>query len=528
MFGFGAPDHPQYPIISFLCAIIILLPVSSHWKARNVATLSIIAWLFVINIIRFINTLVWANNVVVRWRIWCDITTKLTIGVTIALPAAALCICKYLEAVASIRQSRQTKEQKKRRMWFELFMCFGLPCIVMALHYTTQGHRYDLYEDFGCAPATVITWVAILVLYAPPLILSLIAFVYAGLAVRHFYYRRLDFQRLLAASNTGMTANRYLRLMALALTEMIFDTSINIWILVVNISLWRGLVPYTSWADIHFNFSRIQPYPEVLVPPVFWRNNIAAWYVIPIATVLFWSFFAFGQESMEEYRQWWNWIQRKVLWRDISPLGMGSTPRYGSAAQGSQNTSSQGGFRFKLSIPRSKKSSGTSSSDSPTTPTTPKGQRFALELKAKNNKDASFSLGDGDSFISADDDKPLPLSPISPMTPVSAKVSASYIEPELDTSIFDTISHVSGVPPSTRSINEQPHARSQTPEIQEIERRPFEGGGVSLGPYHPALHDVQDYSPGAPTFGNTLVPRSVTPSNMVSDGVKVEVDINVV
>jgi hypothetical protein len=81
------------------------------------------------------------------------------------------------------------------------------------------------------------------------------------------------------------------------------------------------------------------------------------------------------------------------------------------------------------------------------TPTTPKGQRFTLELNAENNKDAPFSLGDGGSFVFADDDKPLPLSPISPMTRVSAKVPASYVEPELDTSIFDTISHVSGVPP---------------------------------------------------------------------------------
>jgi pheromone a factor receptor len=74
MFGFGVPKYPQYPIISFICALIILLPVSSHWKARNVATLSMIAWLFVINVTRFINTLVWANNVIPRWKVYCDIS----------------------------------------------------------------------------------------------------------------------------------------------------------------------------------------------------------------------------------------------------------------------------------------------------------------------------------------------------------------------------------------------------------------------------------------------------------------------
>jgi hypothetical protein len=71
-------------------------------------------------------------------------------------------------------------------MIFESLMCFGLPCVIMALHYITQGHRYDLYEHFGCSPATVITWVALLVLYVPPLILSIIAFVYAGMSFTIF------------------------------------------------------------------------------------------------------------------------------------------------------------------------------------------------------------------------------------------------------------------------------------------------------------------------------------------------------
>lgn len=59
--------------------------------------------------------------------------TKLTIGAGVALPAAAMCICKHLELVASGRVVRLNHADKQRRMYFDLAMCFLLPAIIMAL-----------------------------------------------------------------------------------------------------------------------------------------------------------------------------------------------------------------------------------------------------------------------------------------------------------------------------------------------------------------------------------------------------------
>jgi hypothetical protein len=69
----GAPSMPELPTVSFICAILVLVPIATHVRARNVATLSLMAWLFVLNMLRFINTLVWANNADIRWVVYCDI-----------------------------------------------------------------------------------------------------------------------------------------------------------------------------------------------------------------------------------------------------------------------------------------------------------------------------------------------------------------------------------------------------------------------------------------------------------------------
>lgn len=314
---------------------------------------------------------------------------------------------------------------------------------------------------------------------------------------------------------------------------MVVDTSVNIWVLVSNLTSWSGLVPYTSWADIHYNFSRIQPYPEVLVPAKFWKNNVALWYVIPIATVLFWAFFAFGQESMAEYRSWYAWFRRVVLrkplpaYSDSLPSAHKYNPNSSSAGQSNSKKSM---FKFRVNIPKLSfsrsggMSSSSASSASPTTPASPKGQKFELALKeGKGMKDLSYSIGDGESFVSADD-KAIPLSPISPMTPVANTVNANnrtpatYREVDLDTSVFDTISHVTV--PSIRNdvpiINEPTGRRSASPEIQQLGRRPSDG---SLR--------MHEYSPSGITFGTTAIPRPITPSDL-QQGVKVQVDTHIV
>ena len=67
----------ELPIVSFICTILVLIPLPWHWKARNVATLSIITWLGLLNVIRGVNAIVWAGSTVVKYPVWCDISEPL-------------------------------------------------------------------------------------------------------------------------------------------------------------------------------------------------------------------------------------------------------------------------------------------------------------------------------------------------------------------------------------------------------------------------------------------------------------------
>ncbi|EED83563.1 hypothetical fungal pheromone GPCR, STE3-type, partial [Postia placenta Mad-698-R] len=295
------------PAASFIAAVLVLTPLPSHWRARNAATLSLIAWLFVVDVIYGVNSTVWANNVEVRVKVWCDITTKIMIGVSTALPACTLCICKHLELIASGRAVRTTREDKRKQTFFELAMCFGVPMVIMGLHYVVQGHRYDIIEDIGCLPATYYSIPAIFVVWFPPLLLSTITLIYASIALLHFFRRRITFAMHLQNANSSLTTGRYLRLIAMSITEIVWGTSLTALAMYDNIS--PGLRPYLNWDYVHSNFSRIGQYATVQVPPAYLQQMLLFYWAIPASSYIFFVFFGFGEESMKDYGRVLTWIR---------------------------------------------------------------------------------------------------------------------------------------------------------------------------------------------------------------------------
>lgn len=147
-----AMRHPELPVVAFLTAFLVVIPLPWHWRARNVATVALMLWLFVVDIIYGVNAIIWAGNVNNPIPVWCDIgmpwsslclctpfltniyaATKILVGASYALPLCTLCICKHLEAVSSPRPVSYAAKDKYQRIIFETVMCFGVPAIFMAL-----------------------------------------------------------------------------------------------------------------------------------------------------------------------------------------------------------------------------------------------------------------------------------------------------------------------------------------------------------------------------------------------------------
>jgi len=134
-----------------------------------------------------------------------------------------------------------------------------------------------------------------------------------GLTFRNFLRRRATFNELLKSQETGLTINRYVRLMALASVEMIIVFPMSVAALVHNASL--GLNPWISWENTHYDFGRIS-----FISNFLFRNapqstivifELTRW-CVPLAGFLFFIFFGLASEARKQYKHAFYAVQQVV------------------------------------------------------------------------------------------------------------------------------------------------------------------------------------------------------------------------
>ena len=122
-----------------------------------------------------------------------------------------------------------------------------------------------------------------------------------ALTLRAFWQRRVQFAELIS-SNSSLNVSRYIRLMLLALINMTLTLPLGVFGIYLN-SHGIQLAPYTSWEDVHYNFSRV-----VLMPSIIWRSNpsfntsveLTRW-LFPVSAFLFFFLFGFASEAQKQY-----------------------------------------------------------------------------------------------------------------------------------------------------------------------------------------------------------------------------------
>lgn len=260
-------------------------------------------WTAVACLNQFVNSVVWSNDAINRAPVWCDISTRVTIGAAVGIPLSSFCIIRRLHSISRVQVVAVTHYEKRRAILVDTLICVLLPMIEMALAYIVQGHRFDIFEEVGCFPGVYNTALAYLLISAWPVAIGLLSAVYCALTLRSFLARRTQFTQFLS-SNTSLTLSRYIRLMALASTEMLLTTPLASLQMVIGLT-GQPLEPWRSWADTHYNFSRV-----ILVSSVNWRNSglpavsleITRWSA-PLCAFVFFLFFGFAEESRRNYRR---------------------------------------------------------------------------------------------------------------------------------------------------------------------------------------------------------------------------------
>ncbi|WWC87188.1 uncharacterized protein L201_002074 [Kwoniella dendrophila CBS 6074] len=290
--------HPDYPFWSFLSMLLVILPLHWHTRARNIATLSLIFWLFLANLVTFVNSLVWAGNYRDNNPVWCDISSRILLLLNYALPACSLSQMRRLESVASTRRSVISARYDRRRMIEEISICLVSPLLLAGLTYIVQGHRYNIVENIGCLASVYTSVPSMILRYAIPGAISVASLIFAVLAIRWFLIRRLQFQTILATSDNTLSVGRYLRLIALAVT----DSTVLIAYAIYNASSTPDdpIQPYKSWKAVHVNFGQYSQYPEELFGKAY-PSFVANAYAPFLYSIIFFSFFGFGEEAVNGY-----------------------------------------------------------------------------------------------------------------------------------------------------------------------------------------------------------------------------------
>ncbi|KAK0199269.1 pheromone receptor Rcb2 B44 [Desarmillaria ectypa] len=300
------PTYPLFPIFAFFGFILPLIPLRWHLLAWNSGTCYFIFWSSIANLNLFINSIIWHGNVKNSAPLWCDISIRIMMAASVAIPASTLCINRRLYQIASVRAVSVTRAEKRRAILIDSLFCVLLPVIFTALQYVVQGHRFNLYGDFGPFPALYNTVLLYVLNCIWPVILGLISAVYCVLSLRAFMQRRADFSSFLS-SNKSLTTSRYFRLMALSMTEICCTTPLAITMICINV-LGSQVGPWRSWADTHFDYERVEMYPWLLwrLSPFAIAGLEATRWITVFCSLVFFAFFGFATEARKHYRLWWK------------------------------------------------------------------------------------------------------------------------------------------------------------------------------------------------------------------------------
>jgi pheromone a factor receptor len=192
----NAANAIALPIFAVLSSLVITLPFRSFYVLRSFPACSLCISVWIINLGTFLNAVLWPTDDWTKW--WagyglCDIESILRWPITLASVTSLTCFTKGLADALDTDSAilNPTKAQRRRKLYFEILLCWGPPVLQAALHYIVQAGRYAIVPVFGCTDEVDNSWpyIVILISWAP--IFTLLTCYYSGMFsylifTRHF------------------------------------------------------------------------------------------------------------------------------------------------------------------------------------------------------------------------------------------------------------------------------------------------------------------------------------------------------
>ncbi|CAG8575460.1 24959_t:CDS:2 [Dentiscutata erythropus] len=313
---------------TLLAVLLCIIPGIFHIQTRNWGAILMTFWVIVTNTILFINSILWGNDLDDKAPIYCLISSPLYVGANFGLLASITCMIHTLHSYVSnpvILTVRVRKKQTTRILLITILV----PMIFMGLYYIIQTNKYEIRPILGCYSPAHADWLFLLVDGIWPTIISIIGCYYAGnvlflftcspLYSRDYSYsqvitvhyshvitvhlltartsysiikKRLEIKSLLTYTESGLSTNKFYRLVLFCITFLLFSFPASVITLFSNIAMLHGTVELNLF-DKNYN----------IVTRV--NSGIAFFdYAKPLSGFFIFIFFGTGQDAIDTYKRW--------------------------------------------------------------------------------------------------------------------------------------------------------------------------------------------------------------------------------
>jgi len=296
-----APPNGVYTAFSFIGFVLCAIPFYWHLEAWNTGTCLYMIWVGLGCLMQCINSIVWNKNMIDRAPVYCDISTRIQAGLNVALPASSLCINRRLYKIATMKAVMFTSSDKRRAVIYDLLIGVGIPILQMTSEYVISTNRYNIFEDFGPDLSMGITPLTFALFSTWPVVIGTVTLYYCVMNIYLFYTRERRFRQIMSAT-PGLTRNRYIRLMAVSVVEILgtipFGTVYIVKTAKLGVDHWRG------WTWTHEHYSVVYQ-----VPASIWKSDpnsvfgleMYRWSLV-LCAFLFFALFGFADEARRHYR----------------------------------------------------------------------------------------------------------------------------------------------------------------------------------------------------------------------------------
>jgi pheromone a factor receptor len=146
-----------FTVFSLISALLCLPPMYFNFKipSRPWATLILIGWIFILNLLVGIDSAIWANPDPSTWwdgKGYCDISARIKDMFRYGIAGAAIGVCRFLaDATNPNPPMTDLKHTQRRRNLIDLFLGVIFPIILVGLKFIVESSRYHIIGVAGCS-----------------------------------------------------------------------------------------------------------------------------------------------------------------------------------------------------------------------------------------------------------------------------------------------------------------------------------------------------------------------------------------